>query len=355
MTIFRFPRRPLDLDDEGKRANEALQKVMAVQRDSTPSAEWRQWEGRRRRRRVRRSLGAIGAALAVVALGAGGWFGGRLAFSWVKNETGWLRIQKVEVVGLDRLSEADVLSAAGIHVGEYYFDADPDSAAARLSNVPLVKSAAVHRSWKRRIRIDITERRPAALALLERSVEIDEEGVVLPADPSGFTADLIIVRGLSGPIPLPGQRLADPAALPAARLSARLASPMVNLAEQVSDIWAADPDSLVLVLMENAVPVNVGRGDIPERRLLAFAAVLHDLDDKEIEPEYLDLRFAEQVVVKPKAKVETKSEPEPARPAIAKPAISKPAPKKTAVKKPGKSVTGKAGNKGRRSRHGRHT
>src|SRR6187431_3007347 len=158
MTLFRLPRRPLDLDDEGKRANEALQKVMAVQRDSTPAAEWRQGEGRRRRRRVRRSLGAIGAALAVVALGTGGWFGGRLAFAWVKNDTGWLRIQKVTVSGLGRLSEADVLRAAGIQVGEYYFDADPDSAAARLSGVPLVKSAAVRRNWKREIRIEITER-----------------------------------------------------------------------------------------------------------------------------------------------------------------------------------------------------
>jgi hypothetical protein len=108
--------------------------------------------------------------------------------------------------------------------------------------------------------------------------------------------------------------------------------------------------------MKNAVPVKVGKGDIPDRRLLAFGAVLSDLDNREIDPEYLDLRFAEQVVVKPRANMETNTELEPAPPAIAKPAISKPAPKKkTTVKKPGKSVTGKAGNKGRRSRHGRHT
>jgi cell division protein FtsQ len=355
MTLFPFPRRPLDIDEEGRRASEALRKVMAVRRDAAPSAEWRQWEGRRRRRRVRRSLLTVALVLGAAALGTAGWFGGRLAFAWVRDDTGWLRIQKVEVAGLDRLTEAEVLGAAGIRVGEYWFDADPDSAARRLSGVPLVKAATVRRTWKREIRIDITERRPIALALIDRSVEIDEEGVVLPLDPSGYVTDLPIVLGLEGTVPEPGERLVDPAAQAAARLAARLASPNVNLADRVSEIRAGEADSLVLVLMENAVPVKVGKGDIPERRLQALSAVLADLAEREVDVEYLDLRFAQQVVVKPiPEETETKVEPEPASPALAKPAISKPAPKRTPAKKPGKGAPGKAGNKGRRS-HGRHT
>jgi cell division septal protein FtsQ len=376
---FPFRRRPLDLDEEGKRATEALRRVMDVRKDSPDSAEWRQWEGRRRRRRARRTFGVIAMVVAVVAVGVGGWFGGRFAFAWVKNDTGWLRIRTVEVSGLGRLSESEVLAAAGIGVGEYWFDADPDSAAARLLAVPLVKSATVTRTWKRAVAIAITERKPVALALVDRPVEIDEDAVVLPPDPSGFMADLPIVRGLEGIVAEPGRPLADPAAMPAARLSARLAGPNVNLADRVSEIWAAEPDSLVLVLMRDAVPVKVGRGDIPERRLVAFGAVLADLEAKDIEPEYLDLRFARQVVVKPQPEDDEKTEPAPAPPTIAKPvppktrgakpAITKPAPKKSSaalkktpvadkkssMKKPVKKPTARTGNKGRRSRHGRNT
>jgi hypothetical protein len=53
---------------------------------------------------VRRSLGVLGAHWRRGARHRG-WFGGRLAFAWVKNETGWLRIQKVEVSGSIRLSK----------------------------------------------------------------------------------------------------------------------------------------------------------------------------------------------------------------------------------------------------------
>ncbi|MDZ4804745.1 MAG: cell division protein FtsQ/DivIB, partial [Candidatus Eisenbacteria bacterium] len=162
---------------------------------------------------------------------------------------------------------------------------------------------------------------------------------------SGSVADLPIIRGLDITAPAAGQAINDAAARPAAALAARLAESSVNLADRVSEIWAADPDSLVLILMTHAIPVKVGRGDISERRLLALRAVLDDLACKEIEPEYIDLRFAGQVVYKPKPArveiVEVIVEP--------KAVVKRPPAKKGAVTKNG------VGKKGSQGRHGRHT
>lgn len=345
MTIFKFRQPGNGLDDEGKRANDALNRLMGVQKEAAPSPEWRQWQGSRRRRRIRRSLLITGLSLGLAAIVVGGWFGGRLAFGWVRDDTGLLRVQKVEVAGLERLTVPEVLSAAGLGVGQYLFDVSPDSAAARILRVPLVRTASVRRTWKREILIDVGERHAVALAMLDRPVEVDEQAVVLPPDASGLVADLPIINGLDFSTTVPGQAILDPAALPAAALAALLGRSSVNLADQVSDIWAGDPDSLVLILMKHGVPVKVGRGDIPERRLLALRAVLDDLAGKEVEVEYLDLRFAGQVVCKPR--------PEPkeiAEVVVAPKAVVKRSPvKKGAVSKHG------AGKKGRRSRHGRNT
>jgi len=345
MTIFKFRRSGNGLDDEGKRANDALNRLMGVQKEVTPSPEWRQWHGSRRRRRIRRSLLLTGLSLGFAAIVVGGWFGGRLAFGWVRDETGLLRVQRVEVAGLERLTVPEILSAAGVGEGQYFFDVHPDSATARILRVPLVRTASVRRTWKREVLIEVGERHAVALAMLDRPVEVDEEAVVLPPDAGGLVADLPIINGLDDSTTVPGQAIRDAAALPAAALAALLARDSVNMADQVSDIWAGDPDSLVLVLNRRAVPVKVGRGDIPERRLLALRAVLSDLASKEVEVEYIDLRFVGQVVCKPR--------PEPKE--IAEVVVAPKAVVKRSPAKKGSLTRHGVGKKGRRSRHGRNT
>ncbi|TPW09779.1 MAG: hypothetical protein FD129_2096, partial [bacterium] len=79
--------------------------------------------------------------------------------------------------------------------------------------------------------------------------------------------------------------------------------------------------------------------------LLALRAVLDDLMAKEIEPEYVDVRFAGQVVYKPKPT------PEPIEVVTIQPeaVVKRPPVTKGATTKHG------AGKKGRRSRNGRNT
>lgn len=345
MTLFKFRQPGNGLDDEGKRANEALVRLMSMQKESADSPEWREWQGGRRRRRLRRSLLVAGFSMGFLALTVGGWFGGRLAFGWVRDETGLLRVQRVEIQGLERLTVPAILAGAGVGEGQYLFDVSPDSAAARLLRVPLVRMATVRRTWKREILIDVVERRAVALARLDRFIEIDDQAVVLPPDASGSVADLPIISGLDVTTPLPGQPINDTAARRAASLAALLAESSVNLADRVSEIWAGDPDSLVLILMSHGIPIKVGRGDIPPRRLHALSAVLDDLSRKETMLEYIDLRFSGQVVCKPV--------PEPkeiAEVVVAPKAVTKrPPAKKGAATKHG------AGKKGRQTRHGRNT
>jgi cell division protein FtsQ len=245
-------------------------------------------------------------------------------------------VQDIIVTGMDRLSRDEVIRAADLALGDDILEVDTDSVAARVAALPLVRSVEARRTWKREVIVSVVERTPLAAVLLDRLCEVDEEGVVLPGDPSGSVSDLTIIRGLDvGAVPA-GTRLQSPGLQPALELVTRLSRPELALDRVVSEIWAGEADSLVMFLLSNAVPVRVGRGDIPPRRLMAFRAVIEDLVAKDIDPEYLDLRFSGQIVVKPR--------PEPPDDEG-----------KSGARVGNRTVKGDAGHRGRRSRHGLNT
>lgn len=337
MTFDRFrvramalKRRP-DLDDEARRAHEALLRVM--RNPVAPSGEWHDLSRRRRNRRLRAGIGLALTAILAAGVGLGGWIGGRQLWNWIRHDTGLLAVQRIDVRGHHRLTPDELLAASGLGVGQDILDLDARGAALRLSALPLVRRASVRRNWHRAVEIAVEERTPVALVLLDQLWEVDIDGVVLPPGQAGVT-DLPIIRGVAADTALPGLKLTADGLPGALRLARSLADSAVRLDALVSDIWADDPDSLVMLLNDTAVPVKVGRGDIPPRRLQAFRAALDDLARRKIEARYWDLRFSGQVVVmrQPEA-----PEEEPGTPST-----------------PGARKAG-AGRTGRRIRHGRIT
>lgn len=338
--MTRFPRirfRPkgTGLDDEGRRAHDALERVLRIAADAPKAAEWREFHDRRRRRRARRVGVSLLLGVGALALAAGGWFGGGAAWNWIQGDSGWLDVARIEVSGTTRLTRDEVLAAAAVAEGDPLLDVDANAVAARLRLLPLVKDVRVEKTWSRALVVAVEERRPVALVLTDRLVEVDAEGVVLPADATGAPADLPIVYGLEADVPGPGGRVVDPALPNALDLAVRISEPGLGLGERVSEIRAVEPDSLVLVLMDGGVPVFVGRGDCPRRRFEALCAVLDDVARREEVLEYVDLRFEGQVVTKPRSEPEVEEESAPDEDHSG-------------------AVTRGAGPKGRRSRHGRN-
>lgn len=324
------------LDDEGRRAFETLRRVQRLANDAPKAPEWGEFNRRRNRRRLRTVGSALLFGTLVVAVAVAGWYGGRAGWSWVRNDSGWLDVTRVAVVGTARLDASELQAAAGVRPGDALLDIDAPAVVARLELLPLVRRAQVKKNWSREVVITVEERQPVALVLIDRLVEVDVDGVVLPADAGGDMANLPIVRGLDAEVPEPGGRIVDPALPGALDLAVRISDPTLGLERRVSEIWAAEADSLVLHLMEGGVPVLVGRGDCPRRRLQALCAVLDDMARREENLEYVDLRFVGQIVTKPRPEPEVEEE---------------------STDNPGatSAVTRGAGPKGRRSRHGLNT
>jgi cell division protein FtsQ len=101
----------------------------------------------RRRRRV--LLAAVLAGLLAVVL-------------WRVSNSSLFGVSGVEVTGLDRLTEAEVVRAAAVEVGEPVLRVDLGAVRARVERLPWVRRATVGRVAPSGLRIEVTEHTPAA-------------------------------------------------------------------------------------------------------------------------------------------------------------------------------------------------
>jgi cell division protein FtsQ len=126
-----------------------------------------------RRRRIRGRLAAMRSVLlaiaAVAALGGLAWL---FFFSSV------LAFEKVDVTGIDVVSDAQIRGLATAQLGEPLARVDTDAIQARIEDLAAVKSVDVSRCWPHKICIDVTERQAVAV--------VDKEGTLWGLDDTGI-------------------------------------------------------------------------------------------------------------------------------------------------------------------------
>ncbi|MBI3072667.1 MAG: FtsQ-type POTRA domain-containing protein [Deltaproteobacteria bacterium] len=138
---------------------------------------------RKRRRSVRRWLvRGLLVTLALAALCGGAWV-------VVLAKTGKIFVADVNVTGASRLSDEEILDAAGLTERVGIFTIDPATITKDLLGHPWIRSARVRRVLP--TRVDVTIRERVAVALLEAgdSFLVDDEGTAfIKATPRALEA-----------------------------------------------------------------------------------------------------------------------------------------------------------------------
>lgn len=107
-------------------------------------------------------------------------------------------VQQAIVQGNHNLSSLEVLQAAGVTTEACLLTLPVRRAMQGLMRVPLVEKASVERVWPHTVRIEVVERRPFAMALVEGQLHfLDKE--MRPFAPVGAqdSVDLPVITGLS--------------------------------------------------------------------------------------------------------------------------------------------------------------
>lgn len=227
-----------------------------------------------------------GALALVVALGVFGW-------RWQAT----LRVSGLDVVGTTHAEPEALRTLARVDTGAVLYDVEPVLVADRVRRHPWVRDASVMRLPTGTLRISVTERTPAALAMADDGTPafyVDRHGFCMPL-PKRAGYDVPLLYGIAEAYS-PTQPLAHDVIR--AVLGALPASGARDLVAEL----AVQPDSTLRLYTRptsahDAIRVEMGQSDIPQKlqRLQAFwtQAVQPRPDTRFAR---IDLRFDSQIV-----------------------------------------------------------
>jgi cell division protein FtsQ len=260
-------------------------------------------QGAARRRRVRRSLRAAGALLLAGTVLAAIGFAGALGVGWLTTAPAFA-VAHVDIVGARRLAKATVLAAAGIEPGANLFAIEPDAVEHRVAALGGLRSVHVVRRLPNRVTLTLEEREPYALVNPAGPGKtaglfwIDAEGrLVGPARRPG-PPPLPVLSGVELPAPGPSASISDHLRVGLALLRA-IQRTGDRAAGWISEIEIGRTEGPVLYTIDGTV-VRVGPRAWGER-LGRLEGVLEDLEARGERAESIDLRFRDQVVLRPRS------------------------------------------------------
>lgn len=235
----------------------------------------------RRERQLARRRRTVSVLVVVVTL---------LAF-WLVERSTLVGLESIEVVGLGRLEEEQILEAADLELGTSTLRLRLGRVEERVEALPLVRDVDARRLDPLRVRLEVTEREPVLVAVgggQERLV--DRTGVVIAP---GAVEGLPRVRLAQAP-PEPGARGPSDGPLAAAVTTWRqLSGP---LRTEVVRYDARSVDELHLEL-RSGVMVRFGRAERIDEKVRAIGAVLEDVGDTDVTA--IDVRAPARPVVVP--------------------------------------------------------
>jgi hypothetical protein len=245
--------------------------------------------------RVRLTLPRLACGLGLAAASAAPWWGpAALA------QLDVFAVEQVEVSGMHFLAPHEVLAASGIRPGATVWD-DPAPWISSLREHPAVADVSVERALPQTLRLRVHELQPVALVEAGALRAATAAGDLLPVDPARASVDLPLIRGDAA---ASERRVQDPGVLAALAEAGRLAALDPFLLTRVSEISRPEPGYLVLSLTGPRARVLVPEGAGAER-LQQLRAVLEHVElrlpapaDRAAPPTRIDLRFADQVVVR---------------------------------------------------------
>ena len=200
-------------------------------------------------------------------------------------------VSEVKISGNQHLKAEELITLMRMRRGDELFGVTSRELQVRLMKSPWVKDAVVRKELTGEVNVRITEAVPrAVLAFDTRSYLVDRDGVMLEELKNVPTIFLPVIRGI------------DPAQMRDAYREALAFIEVIHAkrgglaTSSAFYVTGTRPEDITLHL-ENTV-IKVGSGDF-ERKLDDLQFVTEEIAKRNIRVEYVDLRFANRIVVKP--------------------------------------------------------
>ncbi len=270
--------------------------------------------GRRKIRRLRRKKGGslrvwtgkVGRGVLSLAMVASLTVLGFMVYQYSQRSLR-LNVGEIKVMGCLHATEAELLEMASLDFRASLLNLDLRKVSSRIAQHPWVEKVKVRRDWSRRaLTIEVRERVPQALILLEDLYWVDNHGEIFKRAGSKDRLDFPIFTGLESR----EIRERDPKAMGLIRQALDflelLRQRKIFTPLEISEVHLSQQRGLTVFTLRGGIPIRLGSEEFPDK-LNRLEKVLPDIQQKFKDVEYVDLSYPRKVVVKMKETEEKKS------------------------------------------------
>lgn len=222
------------------------------------------------------------ALLALVI--AGSLVGGVLfSYRWLCRSN-FFQVTAVDIVGNQEVSKETILQLADLDVHANLLALDLKAIAPRIKGYAWIEKVSLRKEWPSRLRIEIRERRPAALLNTPKGLYyVDSKGEPFAALSGQDELDFPIITGLEKVLTFKDEALQVDAAqemLAALQFIAYAAKGNSSLpAQNISEIHFAEDQGAILFLADRPFPIFLGK-ELGKKAYNRLAKVLYWLYKK---------------------------------------------------------------------------
>ncbi len=203
--------------------------------------------------------------------------------------TNYIFVRNIVFAGNYHVKDDELLPLINIKKGDRLFGISKEEIYHRLKRSPWVDDAVIRKDLSGQIFIDITEATPLAiLNLSDKKYLIDKKGKILEPIKDGSELFLPVIRDI------------DPENnIEIYKEAIKLANIIHNM-----DIFSTGSIEILghrvedLSLKADNLLIKIGSGDY-DKKLKRFKVVKGEIESRNIQVDYIDLRFSDRIIVKP--------------------------------------------------------
>lgn len=209
----------------------------------------------------------------------------------------FFKLERIEISRLKRVSRQELLSLAGVKLGDSMLKLDLTRIGGNLGKNPWFEDIKVRRRFPGTLSIDVIEREPAAVVNMGYLFYVDSKGNIFKPLTSGDGLDYPIVTGVAvedlnrDPA---GTKETMQAALGILGLLKKGAAFSLD---DISEIHVDKGYGFTLFTAMGGIPVKLGDGAYAEK-LGRLSRIYRDLAVQVTALEYIDLNYPDKIVVK---------------------------------------------------------
>ncbi len=259
-----------------------------------------------------RLMHGLAAGLLVSVAAAGLALGGLELARWMKTSPTF-NLKTIDVEGNIAVGKEEIITVSGLVRGRNIWSADLEETERRLMLYRRFEQVAVTRRLPGTVVVRVEELQPIAFVQLDRLYGVSERGELILLTPGNGLPDLpVITVDASSYRQVPGAAesedrsfetlrdamLANPEMARALYLMRVLRTMSPGMYDELSEIHVSSPDDPIAYMVEGGLAIRFGTGHYP-RKIEMLKRTVEQLEADAIRTRLIDLRFKDQVIVRP--------------------------------------------------------